>query len=91
MIKYFTCLVFVLFVGLFVAGISKVSAVCTTSENGWITCETFGGADVRATTCDQLSGQGTETCGAGWMWADGVLQLCQSGKLPRRRQYSLWQ
>ena len=65
MVKYFICLFFVLFIGLFVAGISKVSAVCTTSENGWITCETFGGADVRATSCDQLSGSGSETCGAG--------------------------
>ena len=35
-------------------------ADCVTGPDGWIVCDSG-----RATTCDQLSGNGTETCGAG--------------------------
>lgn len=43
---------------------SSVKADCVTGDTGWITCD-YGNGSQRAMTCDQLSGIGTETCGAG--------------------------
>jgi hypothetical protein len=56
----------ILIVYFFVFSVAIVSAqTCQTGANGWIVCQNSDGSQRRATSCDQLSGIGTETCGAG--------------------------
>ena len=46
-------------------GVQFAYAGCVTGDDGWVVCTNSDGSQTRATTCDQLSGIGTETCGAG--------------------------
>ncbi len=55
----------ILFLSFLFFGQTTVSAGCYTGSDGWVICTNPDGSTPRATTCEQLSGQGTETCGAG--------------------------